>query len=253
MEKKFFYDHYTDADICGMYTVGHFVTIFLFFGLLVLALFLSRRATEKQVKRIHLGVAIFVTVLEIVKISLRVYKGQGADSWVPLYYCSLFIFAIWLSLCKKDWLNRIGYSYITMGGATASVFFTFYPSTSLALYPLLHPSSIHSFLYHWIMCYTGLLLLMKGRYAPTAKDAVYYFIFIFIACIPSYILNETIGTNCMFLRHAFKLPILEGVLNTSKWLYMAIVFLAQAVGMYWLNYGIYKLYYHIKAKKEYKQ
>lgn len=248
MQIKFFYDNYTNEQICGMFTPLHIMTVLVFFISLGVALYFSKKISEQQVKKLHFIIAVVVSVLEILKITLRICKGQWYDDWVPLYFCSLFIFAIWISLSKNEKLNKIGYSYITMGGILASLFFTFYPSTSLALFPIWHPASIHSFVYHWIMFYTGMLFLMKKQYTPTVKDALKYFIFILIACVPSYFLNETLGTNCMFLRDAFKLPILDTILQKSKVLYMIIVIIGQSVVVYWLSYGVYKLVIYINKK-----
>ncbi|MBQ8375135.1 MAG: YwaF family protein [Clostridia bacterium] len=247
---KFFYDHFTADEICGMYTVGHFCSMAAFAVLLVAALWCSRKLTERQLDKLHWIIAIATVCLEAVKITLRVIKGQGADDWMPLYYCSLFMFAIWAAKSKNTVLQRTGYAYITMGGVLAALAFTVYPSTSLALFPIWHPSSFHSFIYHWTMCYTGLLFLLKKRYTPTVKDSIFYTAFILLACIPSYFLNEWLGTNCMFLHYAFKLPVLDQLLAFSHPLYMAVVILAQAVGMYWLNFGLYRLAVCLKNNKE---
>ena len=248
LEIKFFYDHFTQNDICGMFNLGHLLTVVVFIASMALALFFSRKMTESQVKKMHLIVAIVVSVLEVVKITLRVVKGQSYDSYMPLYFCSLFIFAIWLSLSKNPKINRFGYAYITMGGIVASLSFTIYPSTSLAIFPIWHPATFHSFIYHWIMFYTGIMLLIKNQYIPNKQDSLRYFIFIVCACIPSLILNKYLGTNCMFLRDAFKLPVLDGILNYSKVIYIAIMVIAQAVLVYWLSYGLYKLILCIKNK-----
>lgn len=230
------------VETCGLFNIWHLLTVILFFGLLALLLFLSRNLTEKQMKLAHVWIAVGITILEIIKVYTRIRGGEGPDSWVPLYYCSLFIFAIWFSLSKWEPLKRAGQAYITMGGILAAIVFTIYPSTSLAMYPLLHPSTIHSFVYHLIMCCTGLLFLRKRIYVPQKKDALYYFIFLFIACIPSVYLNETIGTNCMFLRHPFHLPLLQPLMESSKPLYMLLVCVAQSVLMFWFNYGLYFLF-----------
>ena len=229
------------TEVCGMFNLFHFITIILFFVLLTLALLLSRRITALQVQKFLRWSAVWITILEIVKIMIRIQQGQGPDSWVPLYFCSLFIFAVWLSVLPKAGFRRAGYAYITMGGITASVFFTFYPSTSLGMYPLLHLSTFHSFFFHLLMCYLGILLLWKGGYAPKPKDGWYYFLFIFTACIPAVILNETIGTNCMFLRHPFNLPLLQPLLEASKPIYMVVVFLAQSVALFWVDFGLFRL------------
>ena len=153
LARQFFYDQFSREDICGMFTPGHFLSIAVFFASVGLALWLSCRMDGKKVRKVHIWVAVGVTVMEIVKISLRVYKGQGPDDWMPLYFCSLFLFAVWLALANNKALRDMGYAFMTMGGIAAAVFFIFYPTTSLNLFPIWHPASIHSFVYHGIMCY----------------------------------------------------------------------------------------------------
>ena len=150
---------------------------------------------------------------------------------------------------KSENVNRTGYSYITMGGIMASCLYVLYPSTSLALYPAWHPASIHSLLYHFVMAFIGILILWKGLYIPNRKDSILYGIYVFIACLIGYFINELTGSNCMFLHNAFKLPILDDLLVYSHGLYILLVVLAQAVGMFWLNYGIYNLIKKAKGSK----
>ncbi len=253
-EKKFFYDRFAEDDICGMFTPGHLFTIVLFFGLGALLLYFSRGITQERARKIRFLIALAVTLMEIAKIGIRVYKNQWYDSWVPLYYCSLFIFAVWASLARWEPLRRMGSAFITMGGIAASVFFTFYPSTSLAIFPLWHPAAIHSFIFHFLMFYTGILMLAKGEYTPDRGDSLLYFIFILAACIPSVVLNSRLGTNCMFLNHAFKLPIMEPIINYSKPLYMLLVFIGQSILMFWGNYfmffGVKKIIASKRKKEE---
>lgn len=232
---------------CGMFNIWHYLTIVLFFFCLWLLLRLSRNMTASQVKKCHVFIAIGVTVLEVIKIFSRIRKGYGPDSWVPLYYCSLFLFAIWLSLCRCEPLQRAGYAFITMGGILAAVGFTLYPSTSLGMYPLLHPSTLHSFVYHLVMCYTGLLFLQKNRYRPQKGDSLYYFCFVTAACILALFVNESLGTNCMFLSHPFGLPMLQPIRDHSHILYILIAILGQSVAFFWLHYGLYQIL-HRKAE-----
>ena len=247
-EKKFFYDNFSEKDIGGMFNLTHLLYISAFFAAAALLIYFSRRLDAKGVYRARRISAIAVTVMEIIKVSLRIFKNQWYDSWIPLYFCSLYIFAIWFTFAKWEPLKRMGFAYITMGGIVASAFFIIYPSTSLGIFPIWHPASLHSFVYHLIMLYTGILILIKREYVPRKADALLYFIFILCASLPSIYFNETLGTNCMFLRHAFKLPILEPIINRSKYLYMAVVFLAQAVLMFWGNYFFYHVSTLIKRK-----
>lgn len=248
--RKFFYDYYTNEDICGMYTFPHFIVIALFIIGLLVALYFSRRLTDKGVDKLHFWIAVGVTVAEVIKISLRLYKKQNANDWMPLFYCSLFLFAVWLARSKREPIRRMGYAYLTMGGILAATFYIFYPSTGLGMYPIWHPAALHGIVYHFLMAYTGWLLLIKKRYVPKAKDALYYFIFTFAACIPAYFFNKWLGCNCMFLAEAFGLPILSDILAVSPVAYMAIVVVAQTVLMFWFNYGLYKLVIYCKEKKK---
>ncbi len=251
MEKKFFYDHFTEKDIAGMFNLTHLLYVLVFFGLATLAVYTSRRMKDKTFDKVHLTTAITITVCEIVKIALRIGKNQSIDSWVPLYYCSLFLFAVWLPLTKNKHLSIAGYAYMTMGGVIASVAFTVYPSTSLAIFPIWHPSTIYSGLFHFAMLYLGLMCLIKSKYKPQWKHVLNYFSFVSVFAIPSVILNAKYQTNCLFLRHAFKLPFLEWMIDVSPYFYMAVVFFAQSVLIYLAACGIYKLIEKkINKKKE---
>ena len=248
LARQFFYDHFTPEDICGMFTPGHFLSIAAFFASIGLALWLSRRMDEKAVRKVHIGVAVGVTVMEVIKIALRVWKGQGPDDWMPLYFCSLFLFAVWFALAKNGALRNMGYAFMTMGGIAASVFFIFYPTTSLNLFPIWHPASIHSFVYHWIMCYTGVLVLMKRVYVPRPGHGLHYGMFVLAACVAAYFFNEWLGSNCMFLHSAFGLPFLEDILRENHAVYMVLVSLAQGVALYWFSFGIFCLIMKIRSK-----
>lgn len=244
---QLFYDNFTHEDIAGLFSVWHYLFIFLFALLLAVSLYLSKSVSEKQLDRILFWVAASVSVVEIFKITIRVAKGSGVDSWIPLYYCSLFIYAIWMIRCKVSWVSRMGYSFITMGGALAACLFTLYPTTSLAIFPPWHPATFHSFLYHLVMAYVGILVLWKKTFVPEKRDSLLYCIYVLFACLVGYFINEWTGSNCMFLHNAFGLPFLNGLLSSSHALYILLVSLAQAVLMFWANFGVYTL---IKRHKE---
>ena len=247
---RLFYDNFTREQVPGIFSVWHFVFIGIFAALVAAGLYLCRNLTGEQTQKLLFWIAIGVSVVEVIKITLRVLKESGTDSWIPLYYCSLFIYAVWMSRSKVEWLSRMGYAYMTMGGILAACLFTLYPSTSLALYPAWHPASLHSLLYHTVMAFTGLLILWKKQYVPRAKDGILYAAFVLLACVIGFFINEWVHSNCMFLHYAFKLPILDDLLEFSHPLYILVVVLAQAAGMFWANFGLYRLFTKGKNKGE---
>lgn len=244
---ELFYDNFTPEQVAGLFSPWHYALIVIFALSLALLLYLSRKMTEKQAHRTLNIAAAAVIISEIIKISVRILKGGGIDTWIPLYYCSLFIYAIVMSRAKSELISRTGYAFITMGGILAACLFTLYPSTSLALYPVWHPACLHSFLYHLTMAYCGIITLTKGLFKPRASDSARYGVFVLAACFIGYFLNEKYGSNCMFLHNAFKLPVLDSVLSRSHGAYIAIVVLAQAVLMFWINFGLYRLFTNKKG------
>ncbi len=229
------------VQVCGMFNPLHYFTIGIFFLLMALCLFCSRKLRSSQANRVVFWLGVVVTVLEVIKISTRISKDWGPDSWMPLYYCSLFLFAVWLIRIPIRCMQRAGYAFITMGGILASVGFTFYPSTSLGMYPLLSFSSFHSFFFHFVMCYSGILILWKGIYRPVRRDGLYYALFVMAACLIAIPCNFFLGTNCMFLAHPYNLPLLQPIMEYSKPLYMGLAIFAQAFVIFWLNYGLFHL------------
>ena len=232
-----------------MFSWEHFLFIGVFVALVAVGLYLCRNLTVAQTKKLLFWVAVCASVVEAIKIALRILKDGGVDSWIPLYYCSLFLYAIWMCRSNAEWLSRMGYAYITMGGIMAATLFSVYPSTSLAILPAWHLGSIHSLLYHTVMAFAGLLVLIKGLYAPRAKDAVLYGAFVLAACVVGYFVNEWLNSNCMFLHNAFKLPILDDLLVYSHGLYILVVVVAQASLMFWASFGLYKLFTKRKGEE----
>ena len=129
-----------------------------------------------------------------------------------------------------------------MGGIIAAMTFCLYPSTSLAIYPIWYPESIHSYIYHIVLFCSGVTVLATGYYKPVAKDSLHYFIFMCLAAIPSVILNLTIGTNCLFLADAYGLAFLPDIIAFSPVLYAVLAFLTQASAIFWVAFGVYHVF-----------
>ena len=235
------FGNFSEEDSAGLFGSEHILYIIFTFVFVGFLLFLSRRVTARGFRKIHTMLTISLTLFEIVKIALNIMANSPIDDWIPFYFCGLFNFALWFLFSNREWLKKVGYSYITMGGILAGVFFTFYPSTSLARYPALHPASLHAAVFHGAMIYFGLLILMRGFYLPKGEDLKYYFSFISIASLISLFINHYFGANCMFLRDPFGLPHLSTLAEHFPVLYIIIVWLAQAFILFKISISIYNL------------
>lgn len=231
------YDNFTKEQICGVFTPTHFVVIAVYYTLIVIAVIFSRKLSERKTEQTVFGIAIAVTAMEIVKIVIRLYKGEGGDAWIPLYFSSLFLYAIWMSLAKNRILQTTGRTFLTFGCTVAGTLFVLYPSTSLLFYPIWHPASLHSLLYHWLMLYVGILTLLK-RYRPQAWHFALYFGFVAIFSVAAATVNRFLDTNLMFLSNPFGLSFLKELVDYSPILYALVAFFAQAVVLFWAAYGL---------------
>ncbi|MDE6583226.1 MAG: YwaF family protein [Clostridia bacterium] len=254
---KFFYDHYTEDQV-GAFTWQHFLIMGIFVIAMVVAVYFSRKLNEKQTSKVLLSIAILVTVMEVIKITIRIIKGSGLDGFFPLYFCSLFIYSIWLTFCKNDFLKTMGFSFIIFGGIIGSIINTVYPTTSLMMYPAWHPSTLHSFFYHWLMLYTAILVIMKKLYQPKAKHFLHFFVLMTVASIIAFIINITCGSNMMFIGNPYGLPaFVKSIYEVSPYLFAFLSYFVQTFLLYWACFGIYKLVEYIilrvKTKNENKK
>ena len=125
-----------------------------------------------------------------------------------------------------------------------------FPSTAIGLFPIWHPSSIFSLIYHLTMVYFGIMLLWKKVYVPKMKHLFHYFTLILIASAISLILNHTLDANCMFLRHAYGLGVLQSISDSHPVIYAISAIFAQGVLAYSAGVGIYKFYLKMITKRK---
>ena len=239
---------FTEDQICGVFTPTHFAAIFVYFILLAAALFIFRRAGEHQIRVLTLAAAATATVLEAIKIAVRVSRGQPGDDYIPLYFSSLFLYAAWLSLAKNKILQRMRRCFLSYGCVIGGFLFIFYPSTSLPKFPIWHPASLHSLFYHWLMLFIGLTVLTK-LYKPDIKDFFLYFVFAGTACAVAAVLNPILGTNLMYLDNPFGLGFLVAMREWSPLFYSLFAFSVQSAALYFVMYGVHVLVLRFVSRK----
>jgi len=160
---------------------------------------------QEKVKKIIGRVTIIAWILEIIKIIFNIVIGNGnnPNTYIPLYYCSLLLYAgIFSSVCKGK-LKRVGDVFLQTGAIIAGLVFLVFPTTSIATYPAFHFISIQSFVYHGMMIYLG-IIMNKANYIELNKnDIIYYALLIVITSIVAYIVNILLDTNLMFISKDF--------------------------------------------------
>lgn len=227
----------------GMFTPAHLISLFICVFLIIVAIYSSRNISQKRLYKNTFIIAVFITICEIVKITYKFAINKisfyNFNNWVPLYYCSIFIYASWFALSKNDHLKKLGESFLSCGAITGGMAFLLFPTTSLMMVPIFHFLSLHSMIYHSLMIYLGFMYIYKGLFFKKTSFK-YYAICFAIFLIPSLLINLLTDSNMMLLAKPFNFPfdIVNKIYNFAPWLYPVLASLVYLFGPYIVSYFI---------------
>ena len=244
---------------CGMFNITHYIAMIICFSLVITFVILSRKITKDKMNKLTKITALVILTLEIIKMAFNIYyEGLNyLNNIIPLHYCSLFIYSLWMSGFGKGIIKRIGESFLAGGCIMAGAFFLIMPSSSLLIFPIFHYQCLYSLLFHSLMLYFGLMYFIKGFFNLNIKNYVYYVIFCSIFCVLAFMINEITAnienintTNLMFLREPWGLPLgfLVKIHSINPYLYSLCIYIAYTVLMYLPTMGIRKLIFYKKEK-----
>ena len=189
----------------GLYNLNHLLVVIILIILLIISLKAIKIKKKDDITKIIRITTIIVWILEIIKIIFNFKIGNigNVNTYVPLYFCSLLLYAGILSGFCKGTLKRIGDVFLATGGLVAGIAFLISPGTSLGIYPLFHFISFQSLFYHAVMIYLGIIINKYNYVDVTYKDIKYYASLLFIICILAYFVNVNFNGNLMFIKEGF--------------------------------------------------
>lgn len=236
---------------CGIFTKGHFILIAITILGIVIALKYSIKKGKEEVYKIIKYITVIVWTLEIVKIIYTITQNslRAVDTYLPLYYCSMLLYAGLLSSFGKNSLKRMGDVSLATGGIIGGIVFIIYPSTSLPWYPAFHAFSIHSFLFHGAMIYLGILINKTNYIELKNEDVKYFAVLIGIMSIAALIVNNIFNVNLMFISDNFPGTPLEVLYNITNGgiLFSLIAIVGQMTLPFYVSYYAIKI---IKSKEK---
>lgn len=240
---------------CGMFSLGHILAVVFLLVLVVVALYFLRNIKHETIKKIIKISAIVFAVLEVLKIVYRLVTigPNNLNTYLPLYFCSIMIYAAFLAGFFKGKTEVVGLSFLTTGGIVGGFCFLIMPTTSLPEFPLFHFLSLHSLIYHAYFLFLGLLIIINKYFIPRLRHFGWYAIITGIVTLVAFIVNVSLNANLMFLSSPFNLKILEIIYNFSHILYVFVIILVQVIAPFFVVTLPVELINHIKNKKQNKQ
>ena len=200
-----FFARPNEYEPCGIFTTKHFLLIILTIVAISIALKKTIHKSKEEIHKIIKNLTIVIWILEFVRIGFNIYIGNinNVNECLPLYYCSLLLYAGLMSSFGKGKIKRIGDVFLATGGIIGGIVFIIMPTTSLPTYPMLHFISLHSFLYHGTMVYIGLLINATNYIELELKDIIYFAELVGGICIIALIVNNIFDGNLMFISKDF--------------------------------------------------
>ena len=228
---------------CGIFTMQHFELIIITVLGIIFALKNTVHKTKEEVKQIIKRCTIVMWILEVIMITFKLCTGdvRNFNNYVPLYYCSLLLYAGLLSSFGKGKIERIGNVFLATGGIIGGLVFIVLPTTSLPTYPMLHMLSLHSFFFHGTMIYLGLLIDITHYIELNLSDIKYFATLVGGICVLAYIINKIFGSNLMFISQNFPGMPIEIIYNATGRFYTLVMSIAQMTLPFYIVYGIIQL------------
>lgn len=235
-----FFARPNEYEPCGIFTTKHFILIILTIVAISIALKKTIHKSKEEIYKIIKNLTIVIWTLEFVRIGFNLYIGNvhNVNEYMPLYYCSLLLYAGLMSSFGKGKIKRIGDVFLATGGIIGGIVFIIMPTTSLPTYPMLHFISLHSFLYHGTMVYIGLLINATNYIELELKDIIYFAELVGGICIIALIVNNIFDGNLMFISKDFPGTPLTILYHLTGKLFTPIMIIAQMTLPFLVVYSV---------------
>ncbi|MCI8587083.1 MAG: YwaF family protein [Clostridia bacterium] len=239
---------------CGLFGIEHLIL----FCMTILGIFLSLKyikiEKKEDIKKIIRRATVVVWILEVIKIIYNFAMGNkdNINTYLPLYYCSILLYAGMLSSWGKGKIQRMGDVFIATGGIIGGIVFLIFPTTSIAAFPIFHFISLQSFIFHGTMIYLGIIINKYNYIEIEKQDIIYYASFVMIICIIAYILNCIHGSNLMFISGDFPGNPITIIYKLSGRFFPLVMSLGQMTVPFYVIVPIIRKLKKIRKSKEYE-
>ena len=173
---KNFFTHKDFLPPAGEIAGTLFTPLHLGFAALLLAalILLGLRLAKKSERAIRLTFgALWGTLvgLEVAKILWETFCGASVwFEWggiLPLYPCSIFLYAMPLAIWGKGTVRYMGCGYVCSLGLLGGAINFVYPANILSNYSCLSFAGFHTFFYHGAIVFCALVMLVSGYHRYT--------------------------------------------------------------------------------------
>ena len=224
---------------CGLFTYQHFSLIICTAIGIFLAVKCTKINDKNDIRKIIIKTTILVWILEIIKIifNFKIGNGNNINTYVPLYYCSILLYAGIFSSLKNKFIKRVGDVFLATGGIVAGIVFIIFP--------------MQSFIFHGAMIYLGIIINKYKYIEIEKKDILYYAGLILVICIIAYIINSIFDSNLMFISKDFTASPITILYKATGKAFPIVMTLGQMTIPFYIVYGLKQIINKKRSDTEY--
>ena len=192
-----------------LFTPLHFIFSAVLLILIIFGAIALSSKSEKHIRIVFMIIWATAVCLEIVKIVWETYSGETVNlelsGILPLYPCSIFMYAMPLVIWGKSYVRYLGCGYVCTLGLLGGVVNFFYPANILSNYSCISFAGVHTFLYHGAILFCALVMLKSGYHsyknASKAWELLLPAVPMFVVSIAANIVNfSKINSDYMFFK-----------------------------------------------------
>lgn len=198
------------SELAGtMFTPLHFIFAGIVLAIVIIGALVLAKKSEKTI-RITFGVIwAYAVVFEVVKIVWETYAGTDvyfeAGGVLPLYPCSIFMYAMPLAIFGKEIVRYMGYGYVCTLGVLGGAINFFYPANILSHYSCISFAGFHTFFYHGALLFCAIVMLRSGYHSFKKASRAWHLLLPAVPAltvsIPANLVNfSKIGSDYMFFK-----------------------------------------------------
>ena len=196
-------------------SVAQYVYLCISVVLLIVLLVLLRKSSKEKVLKIIKGTSIFMIVLYIAKTTWEsIYdiklSGSFNTGLLPLDTCSIIMYAGLLAGFCKGKIGKAASSWLATGGVVGGVATMLYLN-AFKYYPFFSFGAFYSMIWHFLMVFLGLLLIVTKYVDIKFSTVLYGFMFHFIISLIVIPLDFIFNWDFMLYLNLGGVPIFEDI------------------------------------------
>lgn len=236
---------YNGQDFGGL---AQYLYLIISFVLIVILLFLLRKSSRDTIHKIIKFTSIFLIVFYIGKTSWESFydiKRSGFNYYIlPFDSCSIVMWASLIAgFSKSDKLKKFAECWLTTGGVVGGIAAMIFLN-AFKFYPFLSFGAFYSMIWHLLMVFLGLLLLITKYVNMEYKNILNGFVFHIIVSMLVIPIDFIFNFDFMMYKNLGGIPIFEDIASNLSSMGLQFINPLLMTILYFLSFNLIFVIYN---------